>query len=130
MYRRIYTVPVDAETGRRLARIGRVTRTPLRRLVTTLLADALDRLPAGRRIPAVPEAPMTVRIADLPVDERPREQLTRHDAKRCRPGTPRRGPRHGTRGRNALEVARAVLADGLTAAARKECRGARRRRGQ
>lgn len=43
MYRRIYTVPVDAETGRRLARICRAG-TPLRRLVASLLRDALDRL--------------------------------------------------------------------------------------
>lgn len=65
---------------------------------------------------------MTLRIADLPVDERPRERLTRHGAATLADtellavvlGT-------GTRGRNALEVARTVLADGLTAAARKEC---------
>jgi DNA repair protein RadC len=66
---------------------------------------------------------MSLRIADLPVDERPRERLSRHGPATLADsellalvlGT-------GTRGRNALEVARAVLADGLTTAARREWR--------
>ena len=66
---------------------------------------------------------MSLRIADLPLDERPRERLSRHGPATLADsellalilGT-------GTRGRNALEVARTVLADGLTTAARKEWR--------
>ena len=66
---------------------------------------------------------MTLRISDLPLDERPRERLARHGAATLADaellalviGS-------GTRRQNALEVARTVLADGLVAAARKEWR--------
>lgn len=67
------------------------------------------------------------RIADLPADERPRERLLRH------------GPEtlsdaeliaillgSGMRGRNALQVARELLGDGLQSMARREAGSIRR----
>ncbi|HVR44476.1 MAG TPA: DNA repair protein RadC [Thermoanaerobaculia bacterium] len=61
------------------------------------------------------------RIADLPIDERPRERMERHGARTLSDaellaiilGS-------GTRGRSAVHLAREMLADGLPALARRE----------
>lgn len=66
---------------------------------------------------------MTSRIADMPLDEQPRERLARHgvqtlsDAELVAVLLA-----SGVRRRNALDVARSALADGLTALARREWR--------
>lgn len=42
MHHRSYAVRVDADTCRRLVRMQRVTGTPVRKLVNTLLRDYLE----------------------------------------------------------------------------------------
>lgn len=67
------------------------------------------------------------RIADLPIDERPRERMQRHGAETLSDaeliaillGS-------GTRGRSALAVARDLVADGLAQLARRSFRPGRR----
>ena len=49
MHHRTYAVRVDADTGRRLARLQRSTGTPVRKLVNALLRDYLDTFLAHRR---------------------------------------------------------------------------------
>ena len=65
--------------------------------------------------------PDHVRIADLPVDERPRERMARGGAAALSNAEliallieP------GRRGKSALDIARELVADGLPALARKE----------
>lgn len=65
----------------------------------------------------------TTRIRDLPLDEHPRERLARHGAATL-------SDREllalvlssGSRGRSALDIARSLVADGLSALARREWR--------
>lgn len=73
---------------------------------------------------------MTEKIADLPLDERPRERLSRHGASTLSDaellalllGS-------GTRGKSAVQLAREMLADGLPTLARKEWSATRRLHG-
>lgn len=66
---------------------------------------------------------MTSRIRDLPLDEQPRARLARHGAETLSDAELLSLVlASGTRDRSALDVARAVLADGLTALARRDWR--------
>jgi DNA repair protein RadC len=66
---------------------------------------------------------MTVRVADLPLDEQPRERLARHGVETLSDTElVALVLASGNRGRNALDIARAVLVDGLTALTRRDWR--------
>jgi len=73
---------------------------------------------------------MSLKIADLPLDERPRERLFRHGAQTLSDaelvalllGS-------GTSGASAIDVARALLGDGLVRMSRRDWSIARRERG-
>jgi DNA repair protein RadC len=67
--------------------------------------------------------PMTMRIRDLPLDEQPRERLARHGVQTLSDAELLSVVLSSTaRTMNSLDIARAVLADGLTALARREWR--------
>lgn len=64
---------------------------------------------------------MTLRIADMPLDEQPRNRLARHGVETLSDAElVALILSAGGRSHNALEVARAVLSDGLTALARRD----------
>ncbi len=66
---------------------------------------------------------MTTRIRDLPLDEQPRERLNRHGAETLSDAELLAVVlAAGTRERSALDIARAILADGLSALARRDWR--------
>jgi len=65
----------------------------------------------------------TSRIADMPLDEQPRERLARHGVSTLSDSELVAVVlSSGCRGRNALDVARSMLGDGLTSLARREWR--------
>lgn len=65
----------------------------------------------------------TSRIADLPLDEQPRERLARHGVTTLSDSELVAVVlASGSRGRSALDVARSILGDGLTSLARREWR--------
>ncbi|MFZ2492861.1 MAG: UPF0758 domain-containing protein, partial [Thermoanaerobaculia bacterium] len=65
---------------------------------------------------------MTTRIRDLPLDEQPRERLTRHGVEALSDAELVSVFLSASRGRNTLDIARAVLSDGLLALARRDWR--------
>jgi DNA repair protein RadC len=65
---------------------------------------------------------MTLRIADMPLDEQPRERLARHGVETLSDAELVSVVLTASRGRNTLEIARSVLSDGLTALARRDWR--------
>jgi DNA repair protein RadC len=73
---------------------------------------------------AVVEAQMTtLRITDMPLDEQPRERLARHGVAALSDSELVAVVlSSGSRGRNALQIARSVVADGLPALVRREWR--------
>lgn len=65
---------------------------------------------------------MTSRIADLPIDEQPRERLAQHGVQTLSDAELVSVVLTASRGRNTLEIARSVLSDGLLAVARRDWR--------
>ena len=65
---------------------------------------------------------MTARIADLPLDEQPRERLARHGVETLSDAELVSVVLTASRGRSSLDVARSVLSDGLLALARRDWR--------
>ncbi len=65
---------------------------------------------------------MTSRIADMPLDEQPRERLARHGVESLSDAELVSVVLTASRGRNVLETARSVLSDGLLALARRDWR--------
>lgn len=65
---------------------------------------------------------MSIRIADLPLDEQPRQRLARHGAGTLSDAELVSVVLSASRCRNTLETARAVLSDGLLALARRDWR--------
>jgi len=65
---------------------------------------------------------MTLRIADMPLDEQPRKRLARHGVETLSDAELVSVVLTASRGRNTLDVARAVLSDGLLALARRDWR--------
>jgi len=65
---------------------------------------------------------MTSRIADLPLNERPRERLARHGVETLSDAELVSVVLTASRGRNTLDIARSVLSDGLLALARRDWR--------
>jgi len=65
---------------------------------------------------------MTSRIADMPLDEQPRERLARHGVETLSDAELVSVVLTASRGRTTLEVARSVLSDGLLALARRDWR--------
>jgi DNA repair protein RadC len=65
---------------------------------------------------------MTSRIADMPLDEQPRERLARHGVETLSDAELVSVVLTASRGRNTLEVAHSVLSDGLIALARRDWR--------
>ena len=65
---------------------------------------------------------MTTRIRDLPIDEQPRERLSRHGVEALSDAELVSVVLSASRGRNTLDTARAVLSDGLLALARRDWR--------
>lgn len=65
---------------------------------------------------------MTCRIADLPLDEQPRERLARHGVSVLSDAELVSVVLSASRGRSTLDTARAVLSDGLLALARRDWR--------
>jgi DNA repair protein RadC len=65
---------------------------------------------------------MTSRIADMPLDEQPRERLSRHGVESLSDAELVSVVLTASRGRSALDVARSVLSDGLLALARRDWR--------
>jgi DNA repair protein RadC len=65
---------------------------------------------------------MTSRIADMPLDEQPRERLARHGVETLSDAELVSVVLTASRGRTTLDVARSVLSDGLLALARRDWR--------
>ena len=65
---------------------------------------------------------MTSRIADLPLDEQPRERLARHGVETLSDAELVCVVLSASRGPNTLDIARSVLSDGLLALARRDWR--------
>lgn len=65
---------------------------------------------------------MTSRIADMPLDEQPRERLARHGVECLSDAELVSVVLTASRGRSSLDVARSVLSDGLLALARRDWR--------
>lgn len=65
---------------------------------------------------------MTSRIADMPLDEQPRERLARHGVETLSDAELVSVVLTASRGRNVLDTARFVLSDGLLALARRDWR--------
>lgn len=65
---------------------------------------------------------MTSRIADLPLDEQPRERLARHGAQTLSDAELVSVVLSASRGRNTIDVARSILSDGLLALAKRDWR--------
>lgn len=65
---------------------------------------------------------MTARIADLPLDEQPRQRLARHGAAVLSDAELVSVVLSASRGRSTLDTARAVLSNGLLALARRDWR--------
>jgi len=65
---------------------------------------------------------VTSRIADLPLDEQPRERLARHGVSVLSDAELVSVVLSASRGRNTLDTARAVLSDGLLSLARRDWR--------
>lgn len=65
---------------------------------------------------------MTSRIADMPLDEQPRQRLARHGVETLSDAELVFVVLTASRGRNTLEVARSVLSDGLLALTRRDWR--------
>jgi len=65
---------------------------------------------------------MTFRIADMPLDEQPRERLARHGVETLSDTELVSVVLTASRTQNTLEIARSVLRDGLTALARRDWR--------
>jgi DNA repair protein RadC len=65
---------------------------------------------------------MTSRIADMPLDEQPRERLARHGVETLSDAELVSVVLTASRGRSSLDVARSVLSDGLLALARRDWR--------
>jgi DNA repair protein RadC len=69
---------------------------------------------------------MSLRIADLPLDEQPRERLARHGTGTLSDAELVSVVLSASRSRNTLDTARAILSDGLLALARRDWRTYRR----
>jgi len=65
---------------------------------------------------------MTSRIADMPLDEQPRQRLARHGVETLSDAELVSVVLSASRGRSSLDVARSVLSDGLLALARRDWR--------
>src|SRR4029079_5253306 len=73
--------------------------------------------------PSRAEAAMTARVADMPLDEQPRERLARHGAETLSDAElVALVLSSGARGRNPLDTARTILADGLSSLGRRDWR--------